>query len=227
MRTQHLCRAMAVVVLVGFVYARPAAADPVAINFSLTATSVFGDMRAVFGLAMSPGTTFAGRLTYDPNAPDTASDPAFGQYFPAGSVSIDFGTGMTLPIEFIVVQDDAFNPQPFPVDEIEATGRTQSFPGFESAMATIRFRGAGQSDALPQDAAAFLNGYRGLAGMHFSALQIGVSPPFDMGTHEFFATALLEDAAPVPEPGTLMLVAGGIGLLARRYRRRALRERSL
>lgn len=100
---------------------------------------------------------------------------------------------------------------------VAAFGFTQSFPGFDSIQAGLEFRGgAGTGMSLPGSASELFRRYpRGF--LRGAAWQTGVNPQFDSGTQEFFATI-----TPVPEPGTSLMVGGGVAMLIRRWRGRRL-----
>jgi hypothetical protein len=195
------------------VAAAPAAAEPVRVDFHLTLTSTFGDMSAIGGVPLTAGDRVRGTLVYDSSAPVARPDLGFSEYHPAGSLTLAFGRDAVMPLEGMVVVA-AYSVNGFPQPAfVGAFAGTQAFPGFDSIRVELEFRSPDQSSqALPGSAADLAARYP--AGfLRGAAWQTGVNPPFDSGTQEFFGTV-----TPVPEPGTMLLVGGGVALILRRRR---------
>jgi hypothetical protein len=200
-----VCAALACLVT-----ATPAAAEPVRLDFYLTFTSTFGDLSAIGGVPLGVGDRIRGSLAYDSSAPVLRPELPYWEYRPAGSLTLHFGRDVVMPLEgMVVVASTVINGFPQP-SFVAAFGGTADFPGFEFIQAELEFRGGDQSNlALPDSAADLLRRYP-TGFLRGAAWQIGVEAPFDSGTQEFFGTV-----APVPEPGTILLVGGGIAMLLR------------
>jgi hypothetical protein len=204
--------------------ARPAYADPVRLAFEMDVRATFGDLADIFGTSVAVGDTVSGELRYDTSLPDRQADPLVGDYRGGGAMVLNAGrAAVALPLEGLFVFDQAFEPVPTGDDVFGAGVSFVSFPGFEAITVELSFRGSGRTgDGLPTAAealAAFSTG-----SFRLIAFQIGGNPPFDRGTHEVLGIARLldEPPAPVPEPGTLLLVGCGAALMGRRaFRSRA------
>jgi hypothetical protein len=198
------------------VTATPAAAEPVHLDFYLTFTSTFGDLSAIGGVPLGVGDRIRGSLAYDSSAPVALHQPTFLVYRPAGSLTLHFGRDVVMPLDSMVVAASrVINGFPQP-SFVAAFGGTGDFPGFDFIQAELEFRGGDQSNlALPNSVADLLGRYPS-GFLRGAAWQAGVEAPFDSGTQEFFGTV-----APVPEPGTILLVGGGIAMLLRRRARAA------
>ena len=222
MRCSRLVRSAAILALVLPCAAQPAHADSVVINIEFTARHTFGDLQQLFGVPISAGDVFGGRLVYELGAPDVDPTPTGGSYHPTGSLIFDVGTGLTLPVESVFAFDETFNVDGRD-DVFGAFAFASSYPGFDSLLTELDFRGAGRvGDALPasnDEALAFFTG----GGFRFVGFETGGNPPFDSGTHELFGTARIVPGAPepVPEPGTLLLVATALGGITLGSRRRS------
>jgi hypothetical protein len=204
-----------------------AQADPVQIGLEIAIGSTFGDFRDIFGVPIDVGDVLRGTLTYDSSTPDRTSDPLYGDYRGgAGSLTLDVGSGLTLPLETVYVVDQAFDPIPGRDDAFGAIAFTESFSGFDAIFATVDFRGAGrEGDDLPLSAADLLAAFS-MGGFRLSAWQTGGNPPFDSGTHELSGIVRLvgEAGAPVPEPATLLLLTAGAVALRCRQRKARLQN---
>jgi hypothetical protein len=221
MRTRHLVIGSLMAVLASGVLAREASADTVRLDFAIDVRDTLGDLADLFGVSIAVGDVVLGSLTYDTSTPDTLPSPFEGNYRSTGAIAFRIGAGLTLPNDDVWVFDRTFDPRPNFDDVLTAFATTQSFPGFDAIQAELSFRGGGRvGDALPSAAealAAFPSG-----GIRFAGWKTGVNPPFDRGTHEFAGIVrLLPDTPePVPEPGTMLLLASGTAVLVARRRRR-------
>jgi hypothetical protein len=202
-----------------------AKADTVTLDFALTVRDTLGDLRDLFSAPVAVGDVVRGRLVYDADAADRDPDPDFGSYRTAGSLSLAIGTGLSLPLEQVFAFDKNFSPIPNMDDGFGAFVST-TLPGFHTVIADLNFVGGGRTgDALPQSAADVLATFVA-GGLRFMAWKEGGDPPFDRGTHEVLGIVrLLPEAEPVPEPGTLLLCASGLALLASRARAKRSRAR--
>lgn len=198
---------------------RTASADTVTLDFALTVRGTLGDLRDLFNAPVAVGDVVRGRLVYDASAVDRDPDPDFGSYRTAGRLSLAIGTGLSLPLEQVFAFDKNFPPIPGMDDGFGAFVSTPAVPGFLSVIADLNFVGGGRTgDALPRSAAEALATFMS-GGLRLLAWKEGLDPPFDRGTHEVIGTVrLLPEAQPVPEPGTLLLCASGVALVARRAR---------
>jgi hypothetical protein len=151
--------------------------------------------------------------------PDINPDPNAGVYRTTGSLIFDVGSGLTLPVDTVVAYDQTFDPSPNMDDLFGTAAFTTAYPGFESLSAELDLRGGGRvGDALPTSNAEVLRFFTE-GGLRFTGFKIGVNPPFDSGTHELAGTvAVVPD--PVPEPGTLLLVASAFALARSKWRTR-------
>lgn len=203
-----------------------ASADPVRIDFELSVRHTLGDLPELFGQAISVGDTLRGRLTYDTSAPDTRPNPLEGNYRSAGTLAILTSTPVMLPLNDIWVFDQAFDPRPGFDDVFTGYGEILDYPAFDALQAEISFRGGGRTgDALPPSASEFISAFS-TGGLRFAAWKTEGNPPFDSGTHELFGTVrAVNDPAPVPEPATWLLLAGGAAGIARRVRQRRAQAR--
>lgn len=195
-------------------------AEPVRIDFAIDVRAVFGNLQDVFGSVIAVGDVVRGTLVYDASTPDTAPSPVEGFYLSPGTLSFATGTPLTLPLDGIWIFEQSANPPPHSDDVFAAFAITHTFPGFDAVQAELFLGGAGQDGvALPATPAALLAAF-GQGGIRFAAWQTGGNPPFDSGTHELSGTVrvLAVDSQPVPEPGTLLLLATGAAAILRRHR---------
>jgi PEP-CTERM motif len=197
-----------------------ASADPITVNFDVTVRFARGALEDIFGVPIAAGDVIRGSFVYDPSTPDGNVTPDFGFYRGAGeALRLDTGTGLTLPIESYQVFDNA-NCFPDVCDAFLGVANTLTFPGFEFIQAVADFRTAAgnhDGDGLPQSLEELATVWApGTFILDARALN---APPDDL-THRFSGTLRLrETPEPVPEPGTLMLIAtGAAGLIARRRR---------
>jgi hypothetical protein len=199
------------------------AAEPVRLNFNVTLGLVKGDMQGVFGEAVRVGDVLHGTLIYDPSAPGSIADPLYATYQPEGSITLDRGRGVSLPLESMNVVDDRWG-RGYDTDYLAAgtSSFSASLPGFSWLKLTMEFYGPPGNrtgDALPQTAAELMSTYTLPATFDLQLNEDGVVPPWDDTTHRLAGRMSFGDPAPVPEPATLMLFAtGAAGLLARRRR---------
>jgi hypothetical protein len=209
MRTRPLALSC-LVLLLSVSASRPAAADPVRLDFYITLTSTFGDLSALHGSPLGPGDRIRGSLVYDPSAPVLRPELPYAEFRPAGSLTLGFGSGIVIPLEGMVVAEPVVINGITQPSMIASSGNLTGYPGFDSIMAELEFRGTQSGLTLPPSAAEFLARYpRGY--IRGAAWQQGVPAPFDSGTQEFYGTV-----APVPEPATLLLLGGGVAVLLKR-----------
>jgi hypothetical protein len=188
-----------------------ARAENVRLDFYLNLTSTFGDMAALAGFPLAPGDRVRGSLVYDASAPVSRQDAIYAEYRPAGHLTLAFNPDLVIPLEGMIVVESYFVNGFLQPAFVGAFALTTAFPGFETILTELEFRGGDRKGlSLPQSAAELVGKYPE-GWLRAAAWQRGVNPPFDSGTQEFFGTL-----TPVPEPGTLLLVGGGIALLLRR-----------
>lgn len=211
MRCARLVRSLAILAMLAPALVSDAQADPVVIHLEFTARGTFGPLQDVFGVPIAIGDMFPLRLVYDAGVPDINPDPNAGVYRTTGSLIFDVGSGLTLPVDTVVAYDQTFDPSPNMDDLFGTAAFTTAYPGFESLSAELDLRGGGRvGDALPTSNAEVARFFT-QGGLRFTGFKIGVNAPFDSGTHELAGTvAVVPD--PVPEPGTLLLVASALAL---------------
>jgi hypothetical protein len=218
MRPRHLIHA-AMAVMIVLLSRSLAAAEPVRINLELDVRHTFGDLSELFGAPISVGDVFRMSLVYDTAATDVSPSPVEGHYRSAGSLELG-AAPLVLAAGDIYVFDELFSPIPGFDDGLTALSSVETFPGFHTLQADLSFRGTGRvGDALPQSAAEFLAAFGAGGGFRFDGWKNGVNPPFDSGSHQLIGTVrvVADVPQPVPEPGTLLLVAtGGLAFLKRR-----------
>lgn len=216
MRCARLVRSLAIFTVLAPAVASDAHADPVVIHIQFTTRATFGPLQDLFGVPIAVGDVFPLRLVYDAGAPDIDPDPTAGVYRTTGSLIFDVGSGLTLPIDTVLAFDRTFDPRPDMDDVFATVAFTTAYPGFDALQAELSFRGGGRvGDALPASNAEALRFFTE-GGLRFTGFETGGNPPFDSGTHELAGTAAVV-ADPVPEPGTLLLVASAFALAGRRW----------
>lgn len=215
---------LSVVLVLLCVSSRGASADTITVNFDVTVGMPEGAMEEIFGVPVRMGDVLHGSFTINSLAGDANSRPDFGFYRGTGhSLHIDLGAGLTLPIGSWEVSDNTvcFPSQPL-CDALHTKATSRVFPGFDSVhVDAILFAppGSRQGDRLPQSAAelaAYMSGR--------FVLQARLAGRPESFTHWLPGDLRVGEvsSAPIPEPGTLLLIgAGTAGLIARRLRRRA------
>jgi hypothetical protein len=206
----------------------PASADPVRLGFEVEVRHTFGDLAALFGAPLGPGDTLRGVLEFDPRAPDRQPDPRYGHYTPDGRISFPLTPGLIVSglggadgwIDFHVITAQFQTWLPDPSASMGWAAETYRVPGFDMVGVSAGFPVNWPTDALPRDAAELLRAVTGAGGFRLMAWQTGVEAPWDGGTHELWGHMRLFDPAPIPEPGTLLLVGSGVAVALRRRRRR-------
>ena len=209
-----------------FLAAGAAQADPVYIGFDVTVNALHGNMQDLFDAPIAAGDVLHGTLSFDPaGATDLQPDPLYGVYAVPGQLALDHGTGLAGAIGAIHVIDNQWGVG-YPTDYLATVAEEIVVPGFYGVFMTAEFYGppdAATGAPLPGTAAEFLNWFGQRGSFRFAANQDGVPVPWDDTTHALFGTIRLSATppAPVPEPGTLLLVAGaGAAWLRRRGRAR-------
>jgi hypothetical protein len=111
-------------------------ADPITVNFDVNVTFALGSFEEIFGVPIGVGDLLSGHFTYDPGAPDSNPLPNFGIYPASGqSLHVDWGTGLTVPIQACSVSDNTRCAPP--LRECDAFGAATvppadpEIPGFE------------------------------------------------------------------------------------------------
>lgn len=185
------------------------AVDLIHVPIEILVGSSQGDMNPLFGTDVSAGDTLRGTLSYDINAAGPVSGNAAIFDPIAGSIALDVGSGLTLPLGRMDVYDTVPNGSPFDSDTVAAFSSTMSVPGFDYIEATLDFQGPPASrttNALPASAAE-IAGFFTKGSFRFLAFQTGKEAPFDDGTQSFVGRLqLAETTAVTPEPATLLLV---------------------
>jgi PEP-CTERM motif len=195
-------------------------ADPITVNFDVEVTFALGPFEEIFGVPLGVGDVLSGRFTYDPSAPDGNPRPNIGIYQASGeALRIDWGTGLTVPIEAFGVFDNARCAPPFRECDMFGLGTAAgAIPGFEFFQVTANFQAPAasrQGDALPRDFAEIAATY---PTGRFTLQAFRPSTGF---SHSLVGTLSPQPVAPVPEPGTLLLVGtGAFGILGRAWRQR-------
>lgn len=198
------------------------AVAPLEIPFQIIVGSSQGDMIPLFGADVPVGHTVRGTLTYDVNAAGTPAGSGRIFHPITGSIALDVGSGLRLPLDRMDVYDTIPHQSPFDTDTVAGFAFTSSFPGFDYIEATLDFQGPPSSrttDALPRSVDEIAS-FSMKGSFRLLAFQTGKPAPFDDGTQSFVGRLRLADATAVtPEPATLLLVAPFAIGLARRGRR--------
>ena len=200
----------------------PASADSIRVSFDVTITFTQGDMKQIFGTPVAVGDVLRGSFTFDPAVPDGNSLNDFGAYSARGeTMRIDWGSGLTMPMENYFVYDNAFCGPTGPCDAFQGSASTLTFPGFEFMSALVDFRAPGANrsgDGLPQSVSEIATIYNSNQFLFDAILPNQDIPEF---THRLAGSIRVSnDAQPVPEPGTLLLIGSGIaGMMWRRRTR--------
>jgi hypothetical protein len=205
-------------------FAQPARAIPLAWYFSAEVASASGsaaDLDALEAAGVVPGARFGGFLVFESSTPDGDPDPLFGRYLgaPTGfraefdALIVDFMAGGSEQV-FVDVPGGSL---PDVYAALLATASPASLPSLLVSLELVDSSGlAFATDALPlvPPLLAALDPY--------SAAQ-ATSLGFTTRLQLLFGESTRVDAALtrlVPEPGSLVLLAAGVGL-ARWSRRRA------
>ena len=151
------------------------AVELIHVPIEITVGSSQGDMNPLFGAEISAGDTLRGTLSYDINAVGTVSGNARTFDPISGSIALDVGSGLTLPLGRMDVYDTLPNGSPFDSDTVAAFSSTMSFPGFDYIEATLDVQGPPASrttNALPRSAAEIAAFYTN-GSFRFLAFQTG------------------------------------------------------
>jgi hypothetical protein len=196
-------------------------ADATTLTFDFTGTVLSNDFNP-FGITDLSGTPVTGNFSYDTGTADSDADPTRGTYLQQNVMfTFTFASGATVTNdgEFIVV---AFNDVQGVGDAFQV-GREQPalVNGVQEASASAALLLADltetvfSSDALP--ATLNLADFAFRRGSLVDVDREGVSIAFGIDT-------LTAAAVPVPEPGTIALLAGGLLPLIRRFARSRARK---
>jgi hypothetical protein len=190
-------------------YQTIASADPMFFTFDTTLTTVSDSASRVLGVELHPGESFVGSVSFEVIGPDTTDNTGTAIFPAVGTIELPF---LRMPMDFIQVILDEANPQLG--DYVGFGARTRgTFPGpFENLFSVVAFVDPSGSLLTSTDVpnASLLHKFPGGPGQAFT---ISTDEPFSR-LIEGTSTA----RSPVPEPGTMFLVAMGVGSLAWRFR---------
>jgi hypothetical protein len=206
------CRAIAfgIGLVLAPAYQSVASADPLFFTFDTTLTSVSDSASTVLGVELHPGESFVGSVSFELIGPDATENPGTAIFPAAGVIELPF---LRIPIQFIQVILDEANPQLG--DFVGFAARTPGplpgpFEGLFSVVAFVDPSGALLTSTDVPDVSV-LHKFPGGPGQAFT---ISTDEPFTM-----LVVGTSSARAPVPEPGTLLLVAtGGTSLAAGRWK---------
>ncbi len=213
MRKRLACLSFGLLFVLG-VSSQNVSADPITVTFGVDVTFALGPFEEIFGVPIEVGDRLSGHFTFDPGAPDSNPFPNVGIYQASGqTLTVDWGTGLTVPIGAFAVFDNRRCAPPLGVcDEFGA-----STPLGLDFLVTANFQAPAasrQGDALPRDFAEIAAIY---PTGRFTLQAFGESGV----SHSLFGTLSPQPEAVVPEPGTLLLVGtGAFGILGRALRKR-------
>jgi len=198
----------------------PAQASAELITLRFTGTVTMLPVNPVPGFESAAiGNPVAGLILFDTSVPDLQPDPRDGLYegsIRRFSMSVgDAALSVTGPIATSAVNDAAGIP---PIDLV-GFGAANSDNTIQLLAQFLSQDDVIQGDSIPLDPAVYMR----FADRRFRILHV---PDFDVSPRGLFGTidSVSIAAAPVPEPGTLLLAATGAGLIARMSRRGRKRE---
>ncbi len=201
------------VVLLLLFCTRNASAELITVGFEVTINGSVGPVADILGAPVNAGDVFRGRLTYDSALPDGSRLADFGAYSGAGhTLQLDHGAGLTLPVFRFYVYDNATCVNAGDCDVFQAVVDSTPFRDFDFISFFLDFetpRARRQGDALPT--AAELASLYGPGDFFLQAMKSNF--PGEPIEYALGGRTRLLDVSPVPEPGTLTLVAIGASAL--------------